>query len=535
MCTELECADFSLPHSAVLGPSSEEVPCSRCLEGPPGAVPADPVELRRREVLCWAAPAVLYRAARPARPSMPQQGEDVVLACARASCPPARVLTCAAAARVVSASYWRPLAHLLPWASASSSLSVDGFVQDDRKLTAAVVAPGVPPFGTVRCLGPPLAFYDQEVELLALPRPRRCGNLTFHPISFGTPLEDVVGCLPEKATDFASLIPGRWDSYVFPMTSYGEAEYKRMYREAKYSISPKKAGWESMRLYEILASGSVPVIAGLDDVPPGALAFLDRDLLRRLAALPGVDTEAMRIDGTWDAAAYKALASRLLRHTQRRLTTKAMARYALVATGKPGAKKVLYLANCGHGDYQCYLSLHGFRSLLGEGLVDFPRLSYMYTPTGLGAMQPLDRGTPCPAGICTTVTGSFATPIIRVVGSRVPIYGGGFSYAYRLHDVAINRSVALLAARLRRRDFDAVVVGSAGFLGDKHGQWEGHARPHLAYLWDLVVKHYSADEIMLIDGRDPPVKGVTFHADVDEKAGLGHYFMREIPEFCEPV
>merc|ERR1712060_1010516 len=125
----------------------------------------------------------------------------------------------------------------------------------------------------------------------------------------------------------------------------------------------------------------------------------------------------------------------------------------LAVVGLQGATKVLFLANCGHGDYQCYLSLHGLRRVLSIGLVDIPKLEFMYKQHGLEAMKDLDRRTPCPQSLCTVVSGSSSQPVIQGLGAPVPVYGGGFSYAFRMDDVAVNRSDASIQSRIRKREF----------------------------------------------------------------------------------
>ena len=39
---------------------------------------------------------------------------------------------------------------------------------------------------------------------------------------------------------------------------------------------------------------------------------------------------------------------------------------------------MLFVSICGYGDYLCHVLLHGLRSVLGDRLVDAPRVRYMY-------------------------------------------------------------------------------------------------------------------------------------------------------------
>eukprot|EP00927_Polykrikos_kofoidii_P026882 TRINITY_DN23863_c0_g1_i1.p1 TRINITY_DN23863_c0_g1~~TRINITY_DN23863_c0_g1_i1.p1 ORF type:complete len:746 (-),score=83.07 TRINITY_DN23863_c0_g1_i1:333-2348(-) len=546
--------------------------CNACLYSPPLLV-ANASDLRNSVKACMIVPAVLFELL-PHGATSQRPTEKRLVVCIFASCPLTLVATCAALfgdkdvgeaaprLRVKTAIYWKALIPLLPWAEAAPRADGDGkgkplkfdattqsAASDAPKATltssavsissasahnaaesvaAFAIAPGAPPFGRFRCTGPPASFYQMPITSPPWPGAIRCGNRKFYPISFGIPSEDVVTCLPDKSLDFASLLPGKWSTYIFPMTSFGELEYKRMYREARFALSPRKGGWETMRVYEILAGGCVPLLGNMSAIPGGALSFLDRTLLKKLASLKGIDANALRVNvSNFDVKAYNNLAAALLRHTHQRLTTEAIARYMLNIIGKQNVSRVLFIANCGHGDFQCYLSLHGMRRLLGAGLVDVPRLEYMYKPQGLKPMQEVNRVTTCPQPLCTVVSGSFPQTVVRPAGASVPAYGGGFSYAFRLEEILVNRSDASVLARLQRREFDAVVVGSVSSL-------QGHqdrAGRRAAALFTQAERWYSPNEIIVIDGRDPPADQ-TFHNDLDALFGRGHYFLREIPQSC---
>lgn len=498
--------------------------CRHCLIEPPRKRDAGMHE--GIDGWCLTSPGILYRLRQ--RDAMDERDQWV---CIMPSCPAAAAAACIGApnAEVHSAVYWEALSTLLPW-------QVEG---DGANMAA--VPPGVPPYGRFMCSGPALPFYNMVVSH-PWPAAHRCGENTFHPISFGIPEEDIVSCLPRKSVDFASLLPGRMETYIFPMTSFGELEYKRMYREVRFALNPKKSGWETMRIYEILAGGAVPIVKDLHLVPSGALAFLDKELLQQASSLVGIDATDLQIipepapppnlqinHSQFDNDEYERIAAALLRHTQQRLSTKAIARYLLAAVGKHSARRILYVASCLHGDYQCYLSLHGLRNLLGSGLVDYPRLDYMYKPK-VQAMDQIDRRTTCPQAMCTVVSGNSAAhpAVIRSQGSPVPVYGGAFSYGFRLEDLPINRSEVAIMEQIRQRQFDAVVFGNAAvsyLQGDRASQ-------RLHRIWRLVLRHYSPRDIVVIDGRDPP-RGSHFHEGVVELAARGvHYFLREIPEDC---
>ncbi|CAE6932249.1 unnamed protein product [Symbiodinium natans] len=381
----------------------------------------------------------------------------------------------------------------------------------------AVQPPTVPPYA-FRCQS---AFYSTAVPVES-PKTWSCEGARVHPISFAIPAEDVVPCVPEKFTDFASLRPGVKDTYIFPMTSFGEMEYKRMYREARFAVKVRRKGWETMRIYEILASGSLPYIENVDQIPPTALVFVNKTLLK------AAHTLGARKDGVWPG--YATLAAELLRHTQQHLTTEALARYILSASRRSTASKVLYISHCLHGDYQCYVSLHGLRKVLGSGLVDIPRLDYMYEPR-VAAMRQIKRTMLCPQTSCTVVSGGRgetgkATFDMAGEGMPVALYGGGFSYAYRLPELPINRSLSALRRSLAAHEFDAVIFPNTEVA-------EGQGPREVRQLVQLVQRHYDPKEIIVLDGRDPDPDG-RLHAGVAELAAQGFvYFLREPPSFCK--
>jgi len=91
----------------------------------------------------------------------------------------------------------------------------------------------------------------------------------------------------------------------------------------------------------------------------------------------------------------------------------------------------------------------------------------------------------------------------------------------------VNRSEAAVLGQVRRREFDLVVVGNA----DLEGYSEERRAKRFRTLWWTVLQHYSSQEIAIIDGRDPPRAG-GLHKDVEAKAAVAQYFLREIPDEC---
>jgi len=310
---------------------------------------------------------------------------------------------------------------------------------------------------------------------------------TFHNIVFGIPEQEIVGCVPEKAFDFAFTIPGNWRTYIYGADEY---EYKRNYRESYYGYTRKKSGWDCNRHYEILASGTMPYFTDLHEAPFTVMSLLPKALIEEGMRLPGVN--ATHIDhAMFNDAAYYSAACRTLEYTRRYLSTKAIARYVLETMGKPHAQRVLLLSSKMRSDYMRDMLVHGMRDLLGAGAVDVPTFGFLYEdPAGVPPLE-LKKGE---------------------------LYGQGFSYANRLPRIEIDREN--LPARIAAREFDAVIYGSTAEGG-------------LPFL-DEVLAYYDPSSIAVINGEDWHGWTKIENPDYAQHKLLGKavHFVRELPDRC---
>jgi len=127
--------------------------------------------------------------------------------------------------------------------------------------------------------------------------------------------------------EVAALMPETQTSYAFD----GEDDYYADLRRSRFGITTKKAGWETLRHYELAASGCVPCFRDLHKKPPLTAPFgLDEgncvpysdaaELLDRIAAMRDDEYETLRAG----ALAWA-----------RRNTTRARAHEFLAALGRP--------------------------------------------------------------------------------------------------------------------------------------------------------------------------------------------------------
>ena len=158
------------------------------------------------------------------------------------------------------------------------------------------------------------------------------------PIAFSIPEEHLATgdqpktkLLATRVTDpeVAELVAGTALAHVFD----AEADYYADLRASRFGITTRKAGWETLRHYEIAASGCVPCFRDLDRKPPTAAPFgLDetncvpyRDAAELLATIESMDE-----------ARYAALRAGAL-DWARRNTTRVRAVELLEAIGHPAA------------------------------------------------------------------------------------------------------------------------------------------------------------------------------------------------------
>ena len=111
---------------------------------------------------------------------------------------------------------------------------------------------------------------------------------TFRPSDFAE--ATAIGCRAKERT-WAPLIPGRKETYAWRTTIYNrtlEQSYYRQYGASLFGITMAKKGWDCMRHYEILSSGTVPFFLDIDKLPPGTMFSFPKELVQQAMSLAGV-------------------------------------------------------------------------------------------------------------------------------------------------------------------------------------------------------------------------------------------------------
>lgn len=133
------------------------------------------------------------------------------------------------------------------------------------------------------------------------------------PIHFAIPDCKITRETPKKTRMLSSVIPG--EKYIFDV----EQDYYKEYQSSNFAITTKKAGWDCMRHYEILANKCIPIFKDLQNCPQNTLTNLPKELL----------VECESIIDNFDQHKYDSVNNELFNFTKQYLTTKQLANYVL--------------------------------------------------------------------------------------------------------------------------------------------------------------------------------------------------------------
>jgi hypothetical protein len=287
-----------------------------------------------------------------------------------------------------------------------------------------------------------------------------------YPIGFSIPAEKIVCQVPPKQKLFAQLIPGFLNTYIYE----SEDDYRKDYQDSFFAYTWKKAGFDCLRHYEILANGCIPFFPDLGCCPPQTMELFPKDLV--LQAMEHYCPHSSLNVSPSDA---QQSIQKLLDYTRNHLTTEQSARRILQVTGHSDVCSVLFLSGQTTPDYMRCLTLHGFKCLLGKACHDVPRIPHLYTDFPAKEAKSL--------------------------------YGKGFTYTClldpSLHSLEWDSDIL---EHIRNHRFDVVVYGSV--------------HRGLPYL-DIVRQHYNPNEIIGICGEDHLNEQCSFVPPFE------HFFLRE--------
>ena len=102
-----------------------------------------------------------------------------------------------------------------------------------------------------------------------------------------------------KCMDIAPLVPVNQSIDPSYMSTYiydNEEDYYKMYRESEFAFTSKKGGWDTLRHYEIVANGCIPLFVDIEKCPPKTLHLWPKKLLTEIKEAKLVPYE--KIDGS---------------------------------------------------------------------------------------------------------------------------------------------------------------------------------------------------------------------------------------------
>jgi len=134
------------------------------------------------------------------------------------------------------------------------------------------------------------------------------------PIHFAIPECKITKNKLDKTQEYGHIIPGQ-GGYIFE----NEQDYYDDYNKSYFGVTMKKAGWDCMRHYEILANNCIPYFIDLESCPKYTLTNLPKELL----------LEARELANNFEEQKYFSILDELFEYTKNNLTTKALAKHVL--------------------------------------------------------------------------------------------------------------------------------------------------------------------------------------------------------------
>jgi hypothetical protein len=275
-----------------------------------------------------------------------------------------------------------------------------------------------------------------------------------HPINFSIPENKITNHdVVVKEKILSNLIPGRLDTYIYNT----EEEYYNEYKKSLFAITTKKAGWDCLRHYEIIANGCIPYFPDIKECPKNTMTLLPKKLIEKGNDLYNkcskyetiVEIPISEIDDC------SKLVLEMKSYLKDYLTTSKMAEYVLKTSNNTNAKSVLYLSKDTTPDYLRCLTLHGFKEKFGANCHDHPKIPHIYKS------ENINYGT---------------------------LYGNGITYTNllneSLHDDELDKNVL---QDIVSHKYDIIIYGSYH-----------RGMPY----YEIVNDYYRSNEIILLCGED---------------------------------
>jgi len=285
-------------------------------------------------------------------------------------------------------------------------------------------------------------------------------KIIIYPLSYCIPDENIVdydNIKYKKHIVISDIIPGENITYRFDCDD--EKEYNENYQESLFAFTQKKGGWDSLRHYEILSNGCLPIFKNLNECPFHTLTTLPKELIIEYSEKLLPYKKANR--KVYDEYVYKAL-----EHVRNNCSASATTKYFLKKMGHIQNIKNVLLVRCHEGvNYTRELFWIGMKRHI-QGLygiaVEYPKIEYLYK---------------------------------NYEGNKNQLHGYGFNYTKKLED-DYNFNENEIREKIKNKFWDMIIYGKIG----PDELFEG-SYPNLP-LWDDVSNNYKKEQIVFLYGGD---------------------------------
>lgn len=222
-------------------------------------------------------------------------------------------------------------------------------------------------------------------------KPIVCDGMEYYSGHFSIPSENIIETVQPKTKDWAQVIPGRKETYVFKK----EEDYRKDLEISRFAITRRRYGFATNRNLEIMAAGSIPYFCGIEKVPRiGTLRSLPKEFFQMIVLFPGVRSKCFPpkkavghpLPEDFNQTQYLAAAHKLLDYTKHSMTTTHHALYVLSATSLTQLPRSVLVLWASHYTIMLTGFIHGLRRL-GVRVEDVPRRPEVYKGEGCEAAR----------------------------------------------------------------------------------------------------------------------------------------------------
>ena len=132
-----------------------------------------------------------------------------------------------------------------------------------------------------------------------------------YPINFCIPEELIIDEVKEKSKDISDIMPANPSNRNYTYTN--EKDYYKEYLESWFAHTRKKGGWDSLRHYEIMMNGCVPLFENLEGCPKNTMVdFPKKEVLKFMKEGKNIENNQYILDYTKNKLTTKKIIEKIL-------------------------------------------------------------------------------------------------------------------------------------------------------------------------------------------------------------------------------